>query len=118
MQQHLGTALDEECIIACKTESQHTLFVFSVDWIKNKLRQLRNSFTKAKKAPSSGSARKASTKRTVWLLEKLQFLEPYIATRQTVSNLNAVSIKVFNAFQFEQYMYVYSLLNVMICGHV
>ncbi|XP_033125922.1 uncharacterized protein LOC117123935 [Anneissia japonica] len=60
----------------------------NVDWVKNKLRLLRNSYTKAKakKSPlSPGSVRKKPTKRIAWLLEKLQFLEPYVATRGTVA---------------------------------
>ena len=69
-------------------------FLYTVDWVKNKIRQLRNSYTKAKKAPPSGSPRKAPTKRTAWLLDKLQFLAPYVAARPTASNLNAVSNSV------------------------
>ncbi|XP_068759921.1 uncharacterized protein [Montipora capricornis] len=61
----------------------------NVDWVKNKLRQLRNSYTKAKKAPPSGSARKVPSKRTAWLLDKLQFLAPHVATRPTVSNCDS-----------------------------
>ncbi|XP_044183828.1 uncharacterized protein LOC122964346 isoform X2 [Acropora millepora] len=61
-------------------------YLFQVDWVKNKIRQLRNSYTKAKKVPPSGSARKVPTKRTAWLLEKLQFLAPHVAARPTVSN--------------------------------
>jgi hypothetical protein len=62
-----------------------------VDWVKNKLRLLRNSYTKAIKQPASGSARKTPSKRTAWLLDKLQFLSPHVATRPTVSNLGEVS---------------------------
>ena len=71
--------------------SSHT-FSFIADWVKNKLKQLRNSYTKAKKSPSSGSARKTPTKWTAWLLEKLQFLDPYVAVRPTVTNWDTVSI--------------------------
>ena len=68
------------------------LFVyFLVEWVKSKLRLLRNSYTKAKRAPPSGSSRKNQTKRTVWILEKLQFLAPHIAERSSVSNIDTVS---------------------------
>ncbi|CAH3031652.1 unnamed protein product, partial [Pocillopora meandrina] len=53
-----------------------------------KIRALRNSFSKAKKPPASGSARKNPTKRTQWLLEKLQFLTPHVATRASISNID------------------------------
>ncbi|KAI0241599.1 hypothetical protein LSAT2_023485 [Lamellibrachia satsuma] len=63
----------------------------NVDWVKNKLRLLRNSFTKARKAPRSGSARKTPSRRTTWLLESLQFLAPYVAGRPSISNLDSPS---------------------------
>ena len=63
-----------------------------VDWVKSKLRLLRNNYTKAIKQPPSGSARKTPSKRTVWVLDKLQFLHPHIATRSTISNMDAVSL--------------------------
>ena len=65
---------------------------FSVDWVKAKLKTLRNSYTKAKKPGSSGSARKSLTKRAAWLLDKLQFLAPHVATRTSISNIDTVSI--------------------------
>ena len=58
--------------------------------MKNKIRALRNSYTKAKKLGPSGSARRSQTKRTKWILDKLQFLDPYIAIRETVSNMDEV----------------------------
>lgn len=61
------------------------------EWVKAKIRALRNSFCKAKKPPPSGSARKNPTKRTQWLLEKLQFLTPHVATRASISNIDLVS---------------------------
>ena len=45
------------------------------------------------KIPSpSGSARKKISKRPSWLLEKLQFLAPHVATRSSVSNMESVSM--------------------------
>lgn len=61
-----------------------------MDWVKNKLRSLRNGYTKVQKAPPSGNARRNPSKRTAWLLNKLQFLEQYDASRSTTSNLNEV----------------------------
>ncbi|XP_064631617.1 uncharacterized protein LOC135489917 [Lineus longissimus] len=61
------------------------------DWVKTRLRQLRNTFTRNNKPATSGSARKSLTKRTAWLMEKLQFLAPYVATRITTSNLQSRS---------------------------
>ncbi|CAB4032996.1 Hypothetical predicted protein, partial [Paramuricea clavata] len=61
------------------------------EWVKSKLRLLRNSYTKAKRAPPSGSSRKNQTNRTVWILEKLQFLAPHIAERSSVSNIDTPS---------------------------
>ncbi|CAB3978281.1 Hypothetical predicted protein [Paramuricea clavata] len=58
-----------------------------IDWVKSKLRQLRNSFTKARKPPPSGSARRNPTKRTSWILDILQFLDAYVASRPTTSNM-------------------------------
>ena len=63
----------------------------AVEWVKAKLKSLRNSYTRAKKIAPSGSARKNPTKRGTWLLEKLQFLAPYIATRVPISNMDSVS---------------------------
>ncbi|CAB3980481.1 Hypothetical predicted protein [Paramuricea clavata] len=60
----------------------------NVDWVKNKLKALRNCFTKAKKPPPSGSAMRNPSKQTTWVLDKLQFLEQFIATRSTMSNLD------------------------------
>ena len=58
------------------------------EWVKNKIRQLHNSYSKARKMASSGSARKQVTKRTAWLQERLQFLAPFVGGRDTVCNLN------------------------------
>ena len=70
----------------------HPLFFFYlVDWVKSKIRSLRNSFVKAKKPPPSGSARKNPSRRTTWILEKLQFLAPHVATRTSISNIDSVS---------------------------
>ncbi|XP_041860852.1 uncharacterized protein LOC121652246 [Melanotaenia boesemani] len=63
----------------------------TVEWVKIKIRLLRNSYTKARKPQTSGSARKHLTKRSKWLLEKLQFLAPYIAARPTITNLDTPS---------------------------
>ncbi|XP_046855879.1 uncharacterized protein LOC124448979 [Xenia sp. Carnegie-2017] len=63
----------------------------TVAWLKSKLKALRNSYVKAKKPSASGSARKNPTKRSTWLLEKLQFLAPHVAFRASVSNLDTVS---------------------------
>lgn len=65
---------------------------FVVDYVKAKLKSLRNAYTKAKKPQSSGSTRKSLSKRSTWILDKLQFLEPYIATRTSTSSLDLVSI--------------------------
>ena len=65
---------------------------FVVDWVKAKLKALRNSYTKAKKLGTSGSARKTLTKRAAWILDKLQFLSPYVATRPSVSNIGKVGL--------------------------
>ena len=56
------------------------------------MKSLRNSYTRVKKPSPSGSARKNFTKRASWLLEKLKFLEPYIATRTPVSNIDYVTV--------------------------
>ncbi|KAK2182703.1 hypothetical protein NP493_340g00001 [Ridgeia piscesae] len=64
----------------------------SADWVKNKIRQLRNSYGKASKMASSGRARKQVTKRTAWLRERLQFLAPFVSRRDTVCSLNDVCI--------------------------
>ncbi|CAB4036505.1 Hypothetical predicted protein, partial [Paramuricea clavata] len=58
------------------------------DYVKAKLKSLRNSYTKAKKPQSSGSARKSLSKRAAWIRDKLQFLEPYIATRTSTSSID------------------------------
>jgi hypothetical protein len=47
------------------------LYFATVDWVKNKLKALRNCFTKAKKPPPSGSARRNPSKRTTWVLDKI-----------------------------------------------
>ncbi|XP_046862859.1 uncharacterized protein LOC124456456 [Xenia sp. Carnegie-2017] len=60
----------------------------NVEWVKNKLRTLRNCYTKAKKAPPSGTARRNLSKRTSWVLDKLQFLEEHVAIRATTSNMD------------------------------
>lgn len=70
----------------------NTLSLILAEYVKAKLNALRNSYVKAKKPPASGSARKNPTKRTAWLLEKLQFLAPHVATRTSVSNLVSVSM--------------------------
>ena len=62
------------------------------EYVKTKLKSLRNSYTKAKKPQSSGSARKSLSKRATWIRDKLQFLEPYIATRASTSSIDVVSI--------------------------
>ena len=62
------------------------------EWVKAKIRALRNSFCKAMKPPPSGSARRNPTKRTQWLLEKLQFLAPHVAIRKSISNIDLVSM--------------------------
>ncbi len=59
--------------------------------VKTKLMQLRNEYTKAKKPQKSGSSRKGITKKTQLVLEKLQFLEPLVATRASTSSLEIVS---------------------------
>jgi len=58
------------------------IFIFPADWVKQKLRNLRNTYTKSLSPPKSGSARKSQTKRNKWLIERLQFLTPYIAKRR------------------------------------
>ncbi|XP_028410489.1 uncharacterized protein LOC114542944 [Dendronephthya gigantea] len=63
----------------------------TVEWVKAKLKALRNSYVKAKKPGPSGSARRNPTKRTTWLLDKLQFLAPHVAIRPSVSSLDSVS---------------------------
>lgn len=73
---------------------KYLLSPFSGDWVKNKIRQLRNSYGKARKTAASGSARKQITKRTAWLTERLQFLAPFVGGRDTVCNLNVVRIDV------------------------
>ncbi|XP_046852548.1 uncharacterized protein LOC124445813 [Xenia sp. Carnegie-2017] len=60
----------------------------NVEWVKNKLRTLRNCYTKAKKAPPSGTARRNLSKRTSWVLDKLQFFEEHVAIRATASNMD------------------------------
>lgn len=65
---------------------------FVVDWVKAKMKSLRNSYTRVKKPTPSGSARKNPTKRASWLLDKLKFLDPYIATRTPVSNIDSVCV--------------------------
>ena len=84
------------------------LFILG-EWVKAKIGALRNSFSKAKKPPASGSARKNPTKRTQWLLEKLQFLTPHVATRASISNIDLVSkyIKEIKAFTVYIYIYIY-----------
>ena len=62
------------------------------------MRFLRNSYTKARKFTSSGGVHRNRKKRTAWLLERFQFLDPYIATRPTASTLiEAVSISFSKA---------------------
>ena len=84
------------------------LFILD-EWVKAKIRALRNSFSKAKKPPASGSARKNPTKRTHWLLEKLQFLTPHVATRASISNIDFVSkcIKEIGIYSLHIYIYIY-----------
>lgn len=65
--------------------------LYVVDWVKAKLKSLRNSYTRAKKPVSSGSARKNLSKRSTWLLDKLQFMAPFVATRVPISNIDSVS---------------------------
>ena len=62
------------------------------EWVKAKIRALRNSFCKAMKPPPSGSARQNPTKRIEWLLEKLQFLSHHMAIRKSISNIDLVSM--------------------------
>ncbi|XP_046839648.1 uncharacterized protein LOC124433865 [Xenia sp. Carnegie-2017] len=45
------------------------------------------AYTRVKKPPPSGSARKNLTKRGSWLLDKLKFLSPFVATRVPISNI-------------------------------
>jgi hypothetical protein len=86
--------------LTCDDRFNHCIYFTAIlyfcnhtdDWVKNRLRQLRNTFNRNKKPASSGSARKNVTKRTVWLMEKLQFLAPYVASRTTTAtNLQPVS---------------------------
>ena len=70
----------------------YLLSPFSAAWVKNKTRQLRNS--KAKKMAASGSARKQIMKRTAWIVERLQFLAPFVGGRDTVYNLNVVRANI------------------------
>ena len=65
---------------------------FIVDWVKARMKALRTSYTQMKKPSPSGSARKNPTKKSTWLVEKLKFLDPYIATRTPVSNIDAVTV--------------------------
>ncbi|XP_046863243.1 uncharacterized protein LOC124456987 [Xenia sp. Carnegie-2017] len=64
----------------------------TVEWVKSKIRSLLNRFVKAKKPPPTGSARKNPSHRTIWILEKLQFLAPHVATRTSISNINSESV--------------------------
>lgn len=50
----------------------------------------RNSYTKAKKTQSSGIARKTLSKHSKLLLEKLQFLAPYVTAQPTLTNMDEV----------------------------
>ena len=62
--------------------------------MKNKIRQLRNSYGKARKTAASGSACKQVTKRTAWIVDRLQFLAPFVGGRETVCNLDVVCIDI------------------------
>ena len=85
-------------ILHYNTDQNRSKFILFTDkWVKKRLQTLRNSYTKAKKSATSGSARKNVTKRIIWLLEKLKFLEPHIAARTSVSNLDSVSMS-YGAF--------------------
>ena len=70
------------------------MYNFPAKWVKARLTNLQNRYVKAKKPAASGSARKNPMQRTVWLLEKFQFLAPHVATRASVNNLEAVSISL------------------------
>ena len=74
---------------------QHFYFVsFLVDWVKGRVSHLRNKYTKAKNALKSGSAYK-SNKKNSWLIEKMQFLAPYVATRPSTSNMEVRILECF-----------------------
>ncbi|XP_046852702.1 uncharacterized protein LOC124445960 [Xenia sp. Carnegie-2017] len=65
----------------------------TVDWVKAKIKALRNAYTRVKKPPPSGSARKNLTKRSSWLLDKLKFLSPFVATRVPISNIDTATFR-------------------------
>ena len=50
---------------------------------------------------------KNPTKRTQWLLEKLQFLTPHVATRASISNIDLVSEYIKEMKAFTVYIYIY-----------
>ncbi|XP_034024034.1 uncharacterized protein LOC117508389 [Thalassophryne amazonica] len=71
----------------------------TAQWVFSKIKALRNSYTKIKKLGPSGSSRKSLSKRATWMKERLQFLDPHIQTRTSMSNLNknsTVSSEVTN----------------------
>jgi hypothetical protein len=71
----------------------NTLSLFLAEYVKAKLKALRYSYVKAKKKHLPVEVQeKNPTKRTAWLMEKLQFLAPHVATRTSVSNLVSVSM--------------------------
>ena len=92
--------------------------MFQAEWITKKMCNLRNDYTKSLKPPKSGSARKQLSSRNSWLQDKLQFLSPFVASRPTVSNFEAVSIELFISLSIQlysywiyKYMYIYVHIN-------
>ncbi|KAK6181838.1 hypothetical protein SNE40_009620 [Patella caerulea] len=52
----------------------------------NQIKNLRTQFTRLIKCPASGSERKWRTVRQQWIVKQLEFLHPYIRSRETTSS--------------------------------
>jgi hypothetical protein len=74
--------------------SNDNTFFLLVDEVKKRMQSMRTAFSRLSKAGKSGSAAKNLTKKSAWMLEKLQFLLPFMKSRSSVSNLEVCKSKL------------------------
>lgn len=69
---------------------------------------MRTAFSRLSKPGKSGSACKNLTKKSAWMQEKLQFLQPFMKNRSSVSNLE-VYMSTFIKIKLLIFLKIYCL---------
>ena len=65
--------------------------VVTEEKIQTRMTTLRTQYTKLKKSQRSGSAANPKSRKSQWMLKRLQFLNPYLTERKSTSNLTVIS---------------------------